>query len=169
VRQPLEIAEDDGNAVLLGQMVHLLMQDRLPVAQFDAVRQRRRSHVGHLSFVGSPPRSGELDGPGDVEGDAVQPGGQGLLLADRAGLARQDEERRLERILGIRVLAQHPPANGEDERAMALQERGEGILAPLANKLLQQDGVTLVADLVRTRGVAEKSQNGRYLARHSPS
>jgi hypothetical protein len=52
---------------------------------------------------------------------------------------------------------------------MALQERGEGILAPLADELLQQDGVTLVADLVRTRGVAEKSQYGRYLARHSPS
>src|SRR5262249_36809937 len=120
-------------------------------------------------FVGLPPRRGELDGPGDVEGDAVQPGGQRPLLADRAGLAHQNKECRLERILGIRVLAQRPPANGENERAMALQERGEGILAPLAEELPQQGGVALFAGLVRAGGMAEKSEYGRYLARHGPS
>src|SRR6516165_1275153 len=68
--QSLEIAEDDGNAVLFGQLVHLLVQNRLPVAQFDVVPRRRLSHVGHMSFVGLPPRGGELDGPRNVEGDA---------------------------------------------------------------------------------------------------
>jgi hypothetical protein len=155
--QALKVAQDDGDAVLLRQLIHLLVKDRLPVAQVDAVRRRRLSHVGHLSFVGLPSCGGDFDGPGDVEGHAVQPGGQRLLLANRAGLARKHEERRLESVLGVRPLAQRPAADREHQRAMPLQERREGVLIPLGDELLKQGGVV---GLSGAGGMAEKSEYG---------
>ena len=61
-------------------------------------------------------------------GHAVQPGADRLALADRAGLAEQDQERRLERVVGLVRVAQDAPADAEHHRAVPLDQQGEGRL-----------------------------------------
>jgi hypothetical protein len=53
---------------------------------------------------------------------AVQPRADRLALADRAGLAEQHEEGRLERVLGLVRVAQDPPADAEHHRAVPLDQ-----------------------------------------------
>ncbi len=55
----------------------------------------------------------------------MQPGAQQVRIADRAGLAGQHEEHRLEGILGMMQVAQELPANIQDHRPVPLHERRE--------------------------------------------
>ena len=61
-------------------------------------------------------------------GDAVQPGGDRVTLADRRGLAGEDEERGLEGVLGVLLLTQHVAADAPNKPAVALQQGSEGRL-----------------------------------------
>ena len=58
--------------------------------------------------------------------DAIEPGGEPVGVAERAGLAGQDEEGGLEGVLGELVVAQELSADAQDHRAMAGNQRGEG-------------------------------------------
>ena len=63
-----------------------------------------------------PPLSGPTaDGirpglDGDAMGDLAQPAAEGLLAPDRPSLADQDQERRLEGVLGVVGIAEHRAA-----------------------------------------------------------
>ena len=56
----------------------------------------------------------------------MQPGAERFGLADRSGLPGQDEEHRLRRILGLIRAAEDVEADPMDERAMPLDQAGEG-------------------------------------------
>ena len=71
-------------------------------------------------------------------GHAVQPGADRLALADRAGLAEQDQECRLERVLGLVRVAQDAPADAQHHRAVQGHERGERRLVTTAHEPLEQ-------------------------------
>src|SRR6185503_727878 len=62
-------------------------------------------------------------------GDAVQEACQRGRPANRAGAVGQDEEGRLEHVLGRVGVVQDPTADVEDHRAMTADERGERIVA----------------------------------------
>ena len=68
---------------------------------------------------------------GRQAGHVQQPGGEGLRDPDRSGPAVQDEERRLEGVLGRRGVAQHAAAAGQHGRPVSREDRLEGRLGRL--------------------------------------
>src|SRR5438093_4618874 len=56
---------------------------------------------------------------GCVVSDFIKPAAEGTLLDNGPSFAGQDQKRSLECVLGILLVAQHPPANTEDQRTMS--------------------------------------------------
>ena len=89
------------------------------------------SHRGLTAFVPAAP--GHV-GPGvhrHAPGDAVEPARDRLAASHRAGPARQDEERRLERILGVVRVAQDLAADAQHHRPMPLDQGRESGFGPV--------------------------------------
>jgi hypothetical protein len=84
------------------------------------------SHLGPPLFVDPPLDRGGLATPAHPESDPVEPTADGIGIADRAGLAPQHEECRLERVLGIVRVAEDLSADPEHHRSMALHQGREG-------------------------------------------
>ena len=80
---------------------------------------------------------------------AVQPGPDRFAFADRASLAKQDQERRLERVIGLVWVAQDAPADAEHHRAVPLDQQGEGRVhlgvLPAANAAKGRDSLQQLA------------------------
>ena len=62
----------------------------------------------------------------EVDGEAVQPGGEGGLAAEAAELAEEVEERLLGHVLGFGDVAEHAQAEGVDAALVQGVELGEG-------------------------------------------
>ena len=97
-RQALQEAEHDRGAVPPRQPVDLLVDERAEVVG-TGVAGRRVGQLGGPALVPTPTGLGRPGAPGDPAGDLMQPGGQGVPHPQRAGPARQDEERGLEGVL----------------------------------------------------------------------
>src|SRR5262249_20674409 len=79
----------------------------------------------------------------------MQPTCQGLPVPDRAGLASQNEEDRLEGIVRIGLLAEQSPARVAHHRPMTVHELREGLLILLSQEAVEE---FLIANLgVRMR------------------
>ena len=85
-RQALQEAEHDRCAVPPRQPVDLLVDERAEVVG-TRVAGRWIGHLGGPPLVPPPPGRGRPGAPGDPAGDLMQPGGQGVLHPQRAGLA----------------------------------------------------------------------------------
>ena len=70
--------------------------------------------------------------------DLVQPARQGVSSPDRAALLDQDQEGRLEGVLGIVRVAQDPPADAQDHRSVPPHQRLEGPGVPLGEETLEE-------------------------------
>ena len=93
---------------------------------------------GLLAMVG--PASGRL-GPRPhrhAASDAVQPGPEPARVADRAGTPDQDQERRLEGVLDVVLVAQDATTDAQDERAMEGHQGRESRLVMPRHESLQQ-------------------------------
>src|SRR5215212_4108607 len=95
---------------------------RLPPGEVVLPRGDPGRRVG---FLLPPPGRLAPRPPSRPVGDAVQPAARRLRLADRAGLAGQDEERGLEGVLGVGPRTEDTPADVEDHRAVAGDEGAE--------------------------------------------
>jgi hypothetical protein len=129
-RQALDVAEDDRPSRRLGQSGDLGVEDLGVLALGHRVLDR--SGGGRLSLTDGPVVLGPPDTPdaaaglaGGPEGDAMEPGAEGVAVADRSGLPRQDEENGLEGVLGVVGVAKELSADGEDHRAVPGDDRGE--------------------------------------------
>jgi hypothetical protein len=71
----------------------------------------------------------------------VKPAGQRILPGQRGGPAGQDEEGRLEGVLGVLLVAQDVPAHAKDHRAVPAHQDGKGCLVAHNGKLLDQGPV----------------------------
>ncbi len=71
-------------------------------------------------------------------GDLVEPTADAIVLANRPRLARQHEESRLERVLGILLVAQHAAAGGQHHRPMPAHQLGECGFLPLEREAVEQ-------------------------------
>ena len=70
--------------------------------------------------------------------DLVQPAPQGVSSPDRAALLDQDQEGRLEGVLGIVRVAQDPPADAQDHRPVPPHQRLEGPGVALGEETLEE-------------------------------
>ncbi len=95
--------------------------------------------VGRTAFLG-PASAGDLPPglAGRADRHAIQPGPERIRVADRPGLARQDEEGGLEGVLGVVVIAEQLPADAQDHRAVSRHDGGEGGLITDGREPLEQ-------------------------------
>ena len=85
-----------------------------------------------------------LDFQGTAVGGPVEPAGQRLALADRMDVPRQDKEGRLKSVLGVLLVAQHPPADAQHQRPVAFHEAGKGVLIAVRREVVQELAVSPV-------------------------
>ena len=89
-----------------------------------------------------------------TDSDPIEPVRQLLPPADRGSPAHQDQERRLEGILRIMRAGQHPAADAQNHRPVAMdqgRERILGVLSTPGEEQLQQLGVSQPTE--RSEGV----------------
>lgn len=100
------------------------MEHPLHLPPGEVVWPRRWSHWDERLVL--PPRGGPrpcLEG-GPI-GDAVEPAPQRRRLADRAGLAGENEERGLEGVLGVGLVAEYTAADLQHHRPVPAQHGTE--------------------------------------------
>lgn len=134
----LQLAEDDGDAVLLGLAAQLLVKPFDQVVALILGQGRRFPHLRHLAFPRAPPRPQRSRLQGRLVRDPVEPVAELLAWRDRRRLASQNEERRLQRILGVVVIPQHAATDAPDHRTVAVdRHRKDGVL-PASQETLQE-------------------------------
>ena len=145
-REALEIAEHHGRAEGARQAVDLAMQ-RFGLF---TIEQRLRGRYGGTCrgmpggpiLLGlAPPRQPATSLSGRANRHAVEPVAQQLRLAERPGLAGQNEEDSLEGVLGVMAVAEELPADVHHQRPVAGHQGGErgltGGVAPMDEPLEQ--------------------------------
>jgi hypothetical protein len=97
----------------------------------------------------------------------MQPTGNGWPLANGRRLASQDQKGGLERVLRIRFMAQHVPANIQHKPAMAPHQHSERNLVPVLDKSQHQVTIRQILGVRRVNQVLDAPKNSSYLtARH---
>ena len=134
---PLQVAEDDRQAIFLGEGLDRLVQDRQRVRRV-VVAGGFAGHVGRLAFVNRPPPGRPLDPERSAIGDAMQPRRQRPAQVQRLGLACQDDQGRLKGVLGRVRVGKDLATRVPDQCAMPLQQRDEGRLVLVAGEAAQQ-------------------------------
>ena len=130
MRHALETAEDDGQALSVGQAVDLVIDLSAELVVFDAVRVfhddlhgTRRGQLARLANIDAPAQS-----HGDAMGDAMEPTSERIAISHGLRPPGEDQERGLKRVFSkVRVVKQ-PPAHAQDHRAVAFDERAESRL-----------------------------------------
>src|SRR5262249_22190230 len=96
----------------------------------------------------APPGRGPSGRGGPAAPHSVERAGQGLALADRAGLPGQEEEGGLEGVLGILLLAQGAAADAQHHRPVPPQQRLERRLVVPGQEGVEQVTVGLLDPLL---------------------
>ena len=140
----LQLAGDQGGPITLRQAAQLLVQEQDEVVPVPRRFRLKPGDIHHLPLdraLARSPAPGLLGGP---DRDAVEPAPELFAPSDRRGPPRQDEERRLEGVLGIMRCRQHAPANALDRGPVAMhqgRERVLGVVATPGEEPIQQLGV----------------------------
>jgi hypothetical protein len=79
----------------------------------------------------------------EIDGEAMQPGGEGGLAAEAADLAEEVEEGLLGHVFGFGDVAEHAQAEGVDAAFVEGVELGEGSASPF---LARFDGFGFAGD-----------------------
>src|SRR5262245_41437635 len=95
------------------------------------------------------PATGGAHSPGAAKGNAVQPVPESLRPPDRRRLFRQDQERRLERVVRVRVVEEHAPADTENKRPVPFDQVGKCSLVGMLHKGAKQVAVFSRCDFGR--------------------
>ena len=134
----LQLAQDDGDAVLLGQAAQLPVEGLGQVIPKVSGHRLGLRHVRHLAFPPPPlgPRRSRFHGR--LVRHAVEPVAELLPWHDRSRLAGEDEERRLEGVLGVVVIPEDPAADAPDHRAVAPDDRLEDRLLSPGDEAIQE-------------------------------
>ena len=135
---PFQLAEDDGQAVLLGQAGDLPIQ---PLERFVRVLVRDRFGFGHLpgrAFAHPPLRPGRPRFHGRLVCHPVEPVAELLPRHDRSRPPSEDQERRLEGVFGVVVMPEDPAADAPDERSISLDDPLEGRSVTPSHEPIQQ-------------------------------
>ena len=134
-----EVAKHKGRLELCRQALDLGAQRRLDVAPgFFRHALSSLCHGACLSIPGLPPGRVAAGAQRDAVSNAVQPARQGIVLANGTRLASENDERRLEGILGILTAGQRAPADIPDHPLMPAQQFREGVLATIVQVEVQK-------------------------------
>src|SRR5262249_10912268 len=109
-RFALQVAEHDRVAELGWQPSHLLIQNGPEVGPALSRPFLRPGYVQQRLGHRPPPTRTTSHLQRHAVSDAIEPVAQRLTLVDRAGLARQDQERGLESVLGVLLVLEDAPA-----------------------------------------------------------
>lgn len=159
----LQAAEDERPAVLLRQAVQFLIEDGLQFAPAQVRRGGTLRGGGRLGLMAMTAGCGPACFHGDPVGDTVEPAGDGTLLAYRAGLACQNEERGLVSVLGILLMPQDVATDAEHEPAVALHQGGERRLVALGGEAPQRLAVTELTSRLGVEYLAQVLQERAHL------
>ena len=108
--------------------------------------------------------------PGEAVGDGVKPARQGPAPVQRRGLAGEDEEGGLEGVLGVLLLAQHPPAHAQHQRPVAPHQLRKRLAVPVVCVPFEEPAIPRLRALSGADQPAEVPQNGSQGSRrHGPA
>ena len=113
-----------------------------------------------LPFAGAAPGRGDVRLDRDAVRHAVQPAAQGLAPPDRAGLLDQDEEGRLEGVLGVVGVAEDAAADREHHRPVPRHQGLERRRIGLGEEAVEELGVGQPGDRPAAEQVADLPQRG---------
>ena len=119
-RKALHVAEHDRHAVPLREPFDLFMEHFPDIVPARVILVSPRQ-TGRFTLVRPSLAGGQAGGHCDPMGDSVEPTGRGAPLADRVGSACQDQERGLERILGLMHVAKDDVADAAGPSRRAAQ------------------------------------------------
>ncbi len=133
LRQPFEVAKHDWRSVSFRQAPEFFMKQCAEIIPVLILCRRLLCLAGGVAqLVELAPRR---RGPGverDARGHPEQPVTHRIGVAERAGLAHQDQPGGLEGVLHIVLVAQNASANPPDHWSVPRHQRGEGQLGHLA-------------------------------------
>src|SRR5262245_52988682 len=134
----LQVAKDDGNTILVGQAAQLLGEQGLEVVPHVLLLKSPFGHLHHLPFPLLPSGGYRPRLQRRLVGHAVEPVGHHLLRFNRRRLADEDEERGLESVFGVVVVAEDTAAHAPDHRTMPPHQGCKGGIVSLSQERLQQ-------------------------------
>src|SRR5262245_15088392 len=135
---PLQVAEDDGDTILVGQAAQLLVEQRLQVVPEVLFGHGGFWHLRHLPLSG-PPFGGCCSRlQRRLVGHTVKPVGDHLPRYDRCRLPDEDEEGGLEGVFGVVVIAEDTATHAPDHRTMPMYEGCKSRFFVPADVVLQQ-------------------------------
>jgi hypothetical protein len=152
-----QVAQLQRGSIFLRQALECFVQCQAQVIPSAPVLGRRRPGRRRLLFRLPPLPDRRPEFHRQVIGHLVKPGGQGVALPDAVCFASQDEKRGLESVLRVVVVAQHPPANGQDQGPVPLHQAGERRSVVGGDKALKQVRIE-PAPVRRRRRPAELAQ-----------
>jgi hypothetical protein len=129
--------------------------------------QLTQRHVGgyvsvwprrHRSFAHTPHGQAHPRLRGDSPGGPVQPAGDGPGRADRSRLASEQQERGLESVFGVVIVAEHLPTDAPNERAVAADQLGERVAVAVGGEAGEQIGVGVGRVPARADEVQERCE-----------
>ena len=123
---PFQVAEDHRRPITLWEPVDLLVEQPLQLG--GGLGEPRRLRPGRAPFVPSPTRGRGTGTRSRAIGHLMQPGAQRIPHPEGASLADQDQERRLECVLGVVRVGQDAPADALHHRPVPLDQDREGEL-----------------------------------------
>jgi hypothetical protein len=97
---------------------------------------------------------------GQALSNRVQPAADARLPPHRAGPPRQNEKRRLKRILGILMMTEDAPAHAPNQRCMPRHHRRKSILIVVVHEGMQQLTVAVLGSLSDDAESAQVVENG---------
>ena len=126
LREALPVAEHHGVAILFWQSTELLLHDRtefLGIQPGRIVGLEPLDHPQGRAPLDRPSPSGFDPGTGrDTIGDPIKPTPDRLLMADGSDATDEDQERRLERVLGVVRVMKPVATDAQDHRTVAEDE-----------------------------------------------
>jgi hypothetical protein len=133
-----EAAEHYRLAVALGQPVDLLVEDRAQIVPRSRRRVPRAGQLGGPPFSFAASSAVGFDLKRDPARHAMEPTAERVVDPECPGLAGQEQEGGLKRILGVIGVSEDAAANGHDHRTMPLHECFKSQLIALTGILLQE-------------------------------
>jgi len=142
-----QVAEHQRRPVLLRQVQQLLIQERAQLIDRLFRMNFGLRHGSEPPFVRMPPGRAGAGLLRQAIRHAEQPAPKRRLLANRGCLASQHQEYGLEDVLGVLVVAEHAPANGQHQRPVPAHQRLKHPLSVESREPLKQFPIAQIAKL----------------------
>src|SRR5262249_41803456 len=136
-RFAFQITKGDERAILFRKATNRLIEKRQQRVPWLALRRFWLGHLLCWPFACSSSGLFRLHLEGHMMRDSLQPASKQARREKGASLASQDEERRLEGVLGIVMIAQNAPASAQNHWPVPAHEQLKGCVVSVCRKAAQ--------------------------------